>query len=509
MVIKGKESIDCILKGVDTLADAVKVTLGPKGRNVVLFDNEGRAYLTKDGISVARHIHSENQFEDAGIQILREASSKTAQIAGDGTTSSTVLAQDMLYRAVSELNNGAKPIELRLQMKSMCETICEYIRSNSKKIGYCKEDIFNIAMTSSNGDEEVSRLVANAFVSAGEYGQVMFEMSPTAQTYTINSDGAKFNLGLINTDFINDQKRQETKYENAEVLLLDYPVNSFDTIKPSILSCMQIDTPLVIFAYDFSDIVIRKIMLNMMRNQSIKILPIRVAGYTGHRKEVLGDIAAMTGGVVFSQGVAIDTNLHGKCDRIVSNIVDTTIAVEHESTELLKERIDIIEYQIENEVEELAKTNLEERLARLVGNVLTIYVGGNTDVEKKERYDRVEDAVCAVRASLKEGVSTGGGYTYYSAYNRFIDTPLYAGEKIVVLSLQSILAQLCSNACMDYIDVISTLNKNNGKMVDFSTGCFIDIDKSNIYDPTLVLTSALENAVSVVSMLITTECIVK
>ena len=205
MVIKGKESIDCILKGVDTLADAVKVTLGPKGRNVVLFDNEGRAYLTKDGISVARHIHSDNQFEDAGIQILREASSKTAQIAGDGTTSSTVLAQDMLYRAVSELNNGAKPIELRLQMKSMCETICEYIRSNSKKIGYCKEDIFNIAMTSSNGDKEVSRLVANAFVSAGEYGQVLFEMSPTAQTYTINSDGAKFNLGLINTDFINYQ----------------------------------------------------------------------------------------------------------------------------------------------------------------------------------------------------------------------------------------------------------------------------------------------------------------
>ena len=268
-------------------------------------------------------------------------------------------------------------------------------------------------------------------------------------------------------------------------------------------------TPLVIFAYDFSDTVIRKIMLNMMRNQNIKIIPIRVAGYTGHRKEVLGDIAAMTGGVVFSQGMTVDASLHGRCDRVISNTVDTTITVEHEINGLLKDRIDTIQYQIDTEEEGLAKKNLEERLARLVGKISKIYVGGDTDVEKKERYDRVEDAVCAVRASLKEGVSTGGGYTYFMSYMKFANLDLTPGETVVVESLKSILRQLCENSCVEYDKISSCIQKNQGIMLDFSTTEWRSIDECNIYDPTAVLTSALENAVSVVSLLITTECIVK
>lgn len=509
MITRGNEAINLILKGVDTLADTVKVTLGPKGRNVILFNDSDGAYLTKDGISVARHIHSEDAFEDAGIQILREASARTAQTAGDGTTSSTILAQDMFHRAIEFLSSGVTSAELKNEMKNMCSVICDNIRDKSRKIGYNYGDIFSIAMTSSNGDMEISKLVADAFVLAGEYGQVMFEISPTSSTHTVNSDGAKFNLGILNTDFITDQKKQETMYENAEVLLLDYSVNTFDSIKPSILNCMANGTPLVIFAYDFSDTVIRKIMLNMMRNQNIKIIPIRVAGYTGHRKEVLGDIAAMTGGVVFSQGMTVDTSLHGRCDRVISNTVDTTITVEHEINGLLKDRIDAIQYQIDTEEEELAKKNLEERLARLVGKISTIYVGGDTDVEKKERYDRVEDAVCAVRASLKEGVSIGGGYTYFMSYMKFANLDLTPGETVVVESLKSILRQLCENSCVEYDKISSCIQKNQGIMLDFSTTEWRSIDECNIYDPTAVLTSALENAVSVVSLLITTECIVK
>lgn len=517
MISRSKEARLGIKKGVDMLADTVKVTLGPKGRNVILYNNENQAYMTKDGVSVARHISSKDPLENAGIQILREASLMTAKSAGDGTTTSIVLAQHMFKNGLVALEHSDAHT-IKAGMESMLKRVDKFIIDNSKKIKYNESDLYQIALTSSNGDTTVASAVAKAFINAGENGVVMFEDDPHGKTISSTSiEGAMFDLSIATTDFITDQGKQLARYDNAKVFLYDDPINSFDIIKGLMGSALSDNArPLIIVAHDFSDNVLRKILLNMYRNPDIKVLPIRVAGYTGHRREVLGDIAAVTDCEVYSSTSTIDYSGLGECGYVIADAINTTfVRPETFDSRSLEGRIAVIKSQIENEKEEFLLENLEKRLAKLVGKVTTIYVGGATNVERKERYDRVEDAVCATKAALRSGISVGGGVTFLHTYAHIHgeldlnNNQLNLGEQIVFNALLAPFEQLCDNANKSAESIIIGLFDDFDKMYDFSDdGGYKLISESNIFDPTEVLLEALRNAVSVVSMLLTTECAV-
>lgn len=513
MITNGNIARSEILNGVDMLADTVKVTLGPKGKNVILFNNEGKAYLTKDGISVAKHIHSDNPNEDAGIQIVREAAAKTAKTAGDGTTTSTILAQALLHNGLEALKTMS-PADLKADMLGALENITDRIKEHSKSIAFDFDTLKYIATTSANNDESIGHLVARGFTEAGENGIVLFEESQGDITYINSIGGAKFEVGFLSTDFITDAKKQEVNYKDAKVALFNYAINSFDIIKPILQDAVRNDGyPVVLIAHDFSDVVIRKMLINQMQNDKIRILPIRVAGYTGHRKEVLEDIAAVVDTKVYYPGENVELSTLGECGQIISNVSNTTI-VRSDSCgmERLNERIDIIKGQIENETEPFLIDNLNKRLAKLVGKISTIYVGGTTDVERKERYDRVEDAVCATSAALEEGIVPGGGLIYLELYDEFSKCPL-TGFNVVYKSLIAPFMQLCLNA--GYSDNLIDLIKGNiintwkfKRGYNFATEEYEDFLESGIIDPAKVTRVAIENAVSVASMLLTTEAIV-
>lgn len=511
MILHGNDARLKVQEGVNMLADAVKITLGPKGRNVILYNNEGKAYMTKDGISVARHISSKDPLVEAGIQIVREASAKTAQLAGDGTTTSAVLAQKLLYDGLNQLDKGITPIALKEGMLKTTNFITQVILNGSTPVSYNFDNLSYIARTSANNDSEIGKLVAESFMDAGENGIVLFEESKSDKTYINSIGGAKFEIGFVSTDFITDAKKQECNYKNAKVLLLDYSVNTFDIIKPALVAASKDNgRPIVIFAHDFSDLVIRKILMNQMRNPDVNVLPLRVAGYTGHRKEVLHDIAAVVNGVVYTPTDTIDYDDLGTCGQVISNTIDTTIIREEDAPDTkLQERIDVIKGQIENEEEDFLKENLNKRLAKLVGKISTIYVGGVTDVEKKEKYDRVEDAVCATRSALEYGVVEGGAMTYLRIYFGLKDMQdLTPGEAIVRDCLTAPFMQLCENACINPEDFLGDLEENQKIGINFYTGRLENLTESGIIDPAKVLITAIENAVSVVSMLLTTDCIV-
>ena len=512
MISRGDNARKEIIDGVNMLADTVRVTLGPKGRNVVLFNHEGKAYLTKDGISVARHIHSDNPFEDAGIQIVREAAAKTAKTAGDGTTTSTILAQALLQFGMEALETMS-PQELKADMLKALDNVTDRIKEHAHPISFDYDTLKYIATTSANNDEAIGNLVARGFVEAGENGIVLFEESQGDKTYINSIGGARFELGFLSTDFITDAKKQEVNYKDAKVALFNYAVNSFDVIKPILQDAVNNDGhPVVLIAHDFSDVVIRKMIINQMRSDKIRILPIRVAGYTGHRKEVLEDIAAVVDTKVYYPGETVDITTLGECGQVISNVSNTTIVrSDFCGMERLEERIDIIKGQIENETEPFLIENLNKRLAKLVGKISTIYVGGTTDVERKERYDRVEDAVCATSAALEEGIVPGGGLIYLELACEFVECK-FPGFSTVYKSLLAPFTQLCENADIDDeegVNIINTIKSFNfQKGYNFANGEYEDFLESGIIDPAKVTRVAIENAVSVASMLLTTEAIV-
>ena len=508
MIVNGNIARQEITHGVDLLADTVKVTLGPKGRNVILFNNEGKAYLTKDGISVARHIHSDNPFEDAGIQIVREAAAKTAKVAGDGTTTSTILAQALMHKGLECLKTMS-PIELKNGMNVALERVVSKIKKYSKPVSFDFDTLKYIATTSANNEEAIGELVAKGFVEAGENGIVLFEESQGERTYISSIGGAKFDIGFLSTDFITDAKKQEVNYKDAKVALFNYSVNSFDIIKPILQDAVTNEYPVVLIAHDFSDVVIRKMLINQMKNEKVRILPLRVAGYTGHRKEVLEDIAAVVESKVYYPGDNVSISELGVCGQVISNVSNTTIVrSDSSSTSKLEERIDIIKGQIENETESFLIEHLNKRLARLVGKISTIYVGGTTDVERKERYDRVEDAVCATQAALEEGICKGGGFTYLKIYRDLLQDTFASSESIVYETLEAPFRQLCNNSGLDFATVLNGIPPTWNEGYNFFTDTYEDLYECGIIDPAKVARVAIENAVSVVSMLLTTEAIV-
>lgn len=506
MVHSGNIAREKLLKGVNLLADTVKVTLGPKGKNVVLFDSEGKAYVTKDGVSVAKQIHSSNTSIDAGIQIIREATSKTAKEVGDGTTTCTIMAQS-IFKEGLELLDTIPLTALKKGMEEAVSKVRNKIKEYSKDITFDFDTLKYIATTSANNDEAVGKLVAEGFIKASENGIVLFEESQGNSTYIESIKGSKFNFGYASSDFITDLKKQEVNYNNARVLLLDYSLDTFDVVTPVLQDSLQSNYPIIIFAHSFSEEVIRKMVINQAK-VGLKILPIRVLGYTDNRKETLHDIASVVNGYVCSQGEPVDTTVLGYCEHIIASMSDTIIMrSEDTSDDALKTRIEYLTGRIENESDEYALKYLNERLARLVGRISTIYVGGITEVERKERYDRVEDAVCATKAALEEGICEGGGYTNVKIVHSLLSSKTPKEEAIVYKAMLAPFRQLCINAGLDSSEILHRV-VNGGLGYNFYTDKYESLYLCGVIDPSKVTRVAIENAVSAASMLLTTEAIV-
>jgi len=517
MIKYNKDAKEALKQGVNMLADAVKVTLGPNGRNVILHNEEGEPYVTKDGVSVAKKITSDDPFVEAGIKLVREAASKTAEMAGDGTTTSTILAQYMINEGFQVLEEH--PEYSVKELKRGMDYACQYVISHIKKHKVKKKDIINIATVSANGDKELGSLVASAFDIVGNDGLVLFEESPDYDTYVESIEGMQIKNGYISSAFVTEPKKQLCYYENALVLLINNTLTSLESIR-GILQKVIKKAPLLIIADDFSPAVLKDIIINN-RKAGARILPIKTYGFGNGKYECLMDIQAVTGAYVYSELNEIDDNIQslGVCSKVIASMTDTTIVKSDMLNEtLLNQRIDDLKGRIKEEKNKNNIRVLKEHLARLIGKKAVIYVGGTTEVEAKEKYDRVEDAVCAVKAALDEGYVVGGGTALYDVwvqeFNNLTDIEVnpsfFEGMVLILKSLVIPFIVLCENSGFDYADTAAKIGKidRTKSCIDFNTGEVCDAIVNGIIDPFKVERCALENAVSVASMILTTECIV-
>lgn len=507
-MITGQQAREAILRGVTSLYDAVSVTLGPKGKNVILHNEEDIPYMTKDGVSVARHVFSKNVYENAGIHLVREAALKTAELAGDGTTTSTILAYNLVNRGMALLEKHSQ-VDIREGMQKAKDQALELLKQHVQPVEIDKEQLKIIATTSANNDESLGEIVAEAFMHARREGVVLFKESPSAHTYIESSSGTAFNRGMVDNSFINRPNKMDAHYRNPVVILVDDRLDKFATIQPILQKLVHIATPsVVIVAHDFSAEVLRTLTLNHCRG-TIEILPVKAEGIGSNKSEFIKDIAALVGATQETEGSGIYTG--GKCQEITCNATTTVIMVDSANNPAFEARLDRVRAMIASENDPQLKKYYEERLATLQGTLVTIYVGGYTPVERKERYDRVEDAVCATKAALEEGIVVGGGYSYWClskdlTYPKGINEGQKAGFKLVSDALLSPIDTLCKNASIDYHAIKGYLPLH---IIDFNTGKPVAVKEAKIIDPAKVVRTAIEHSVSVAMMVLSTECIIE
>lgn len=517
MIQSGKEARESLLKGVNILSDIVKTTLGPKGHTVVLHTPEGQAYTTKDGVSVARKVFDNDMMIDAGIQLVREATAKTAEVAGDGTTTSTILAQALITHCMNQMNQGASALSLKKGMEAALADIVKVLKVKySTPIGFQEKELADIATLSANNDKELGQIVADAFMQAGEDGLVLFDMSPNEQTYTESISGMQIDSQLISPAFITNHRMQTAEYEakdhNVAVLLIDGTVKNLQELAQNVLGrTVSQQIPLVIVAHEFSTAVLKEILQNNVRNNA-QVLPIKADGFGVGKTECLKDISALTGAEVFDTCENARFEKLGACKKIVVSKFKTVIVKADSITDTskLEKRAEILKSRIEEEKEEFNKKELKKKLAKLIGKMSIIHVGGITEAIAKEKYDRVEDAVYATRAAIEEGISLGGGVTFYNInkdLSEEIDTsiPDAVGYSIALQALRAPFAQLCTN-CDAYINLADAPEGCDG--YNFLTDEWCNMREQGIIDPTKVLRVAFENAVSIVSLMITTSGII-
>ena len=518
MIQSGNEARESRLKGVNILADIVKTTLGPKGSTVVLHTPVGKAFTTKDGVSVARKVFDNDMMVDAGIQLVREATAKTADVAGDGTTTSTILAQSLIKQCLIQMNadKGPSALSLKKGMETALADIIKILKEKySTPVGFDKKSLTDIATVSANNDPVIGELVAEAFMDAGEDGLVLFDMSPNEQTYTESISGMQVDSQLISPAFINNQRLQTAEYEarehNVAVLLIDDTVKNLAELAPHILNItVSKHIPLVIVAQDYSFAVLKEIIQNNVRNNA-QVLPIKADGFGVGKTECLKDIAAFTGATVYDHAENAEIEGVGACKKvIVSKFKTVFVKADTVDTTALEERIQALKSRIEGEKEEFNIKELKQKLAKLVGKMSVIHVGGTTDAVAKEKFDRVEDAVYATRAAIEEGISLGGGVTYFNLYldasnGKETSMPNAVGYAIALEALKAPFSQLCAN-CDVHIQLDHAPAGCDG--YNFLTDEWCNMREAGIIDPTKVLRVALENAVTIASLIITTSGII-
>ena len=517
-ILFDQEARDLLKKGVDQLANAVKVTLGPKGRNVILGKSYGAPHITKDGVSVAKEIELEGAFENMGAQLVREVASKTNDDAGDGTTTATVLAQSIINVGLKNVTAGANPMELKRGIDKAVATVVKNIAAQSEAVGDDLKKIEHVAKISANGDEEIGRLIAEAMGKVKKEGVITVEEAKGTDTEVKVVEGMQFDRGYISPYFVTNTEKMECQMENPYILLYDKKISVIKDILPLLEKSLQTGRPLLIIAEDIDSEALATLVVNRLRG-GLKICAVKAPGFGDRRKAMLQDIAILTGATVISEetGFSLEAatiEMLGQAEKVTVDKDNTTIVNGMGDKGELEARVAQIRAQIENTKSDYDREKLQERLAKLAGGVAVLYVGAASEVEMREKKDRVEDALSATRAAIEEGTVPGGG----TAYIRAIDAleslkgetdDETTGIEIVKRAIEEPLRQIVANAGKEGAVVVQKVR--DGK-ADFGYNARLDkyenLVASGVIDPAKVARVALENAASIAGMFLTTECVV-
>ena len=514
----GEEARKTLQAGIDKLADTVKITLGPKGRNVVLDKKFGAPLVTNDGVTIAKEIELEDAFENMGAQMLKEVATKTNDVAGDGTTTATLLAQAMIREGMKNIAAGANPMIVRKGMSKAVDAAVESVIANSKKVEG-SDDIARVA-TVSSADENVGKLIADAMEKVTADGVITIEESKTAETYSEVVEGMQFDRGYISPYMVTDTEKMEAVYDDAYILITDKKISSIQEILPLLEQLVQSGKKLVIIAEDIEGEALTTLILNNLRG-TFKCAAVKAPGFGDRRKEMLQDIAILTGGQVISEQIGLelkDTTIEqlGRARQVVINKENTIIVDGAGNSDDIKSRTEQIKAQIETTTSDFDKEKLQERLAKLSGGVAVIKVGAATEIEMKEKKLRIEDALAATKAAVEEGIVAGGGTALINAIPAVeklvpqLEGDEKTGAAIILKALEEPVRQIALNAGLEGSVIIDKI-KNSGKVgygFDAYNETYVDMIPSGIVDPTKVTRSALQNAASVSAMVLTTESLV-
>ncbi len=510
------EARDGIRRGVDALANAVKVTLGPRGRNVIIGKSFGAPQVTKDGVTVAKEIELEDALENMGAQMVKEVASKTNDLAGDGTTTATVLAQAIVKEGLKNVAAGANPMDLKRGIDKAVAAIVADLEKQAKKVGDSSEMIKQVASISANNDDVIGELVAKAFNKVGKEGVITVEEAKGLETYVDVVEGMQFDRGYLSPYFVTDADKMIADLENPYVLLFDKKISNLQEILPILEPVAQSGRPLLIIAEDVDGQALATLVVNKLRG-GLKIAAVKAPGFGDRRKAMLEDIAILTGGVVISEerGFSLenaDLTMLGTAETITVDKDNTTIVNGAGKAEDIKARVNQIKAQIETTTSDYDKEKLQERLAKLAGGVAVLYVGAASEVEMKEKKDRVDDALHATRAAVEEGIVAGGGVALVRAKSVLENLTTEnldetTGVQIVARAIESPLRTIVENAGGEGSVVVAKVMEGKKDFgFDAKTETYVDMLKAGIIDPKKVTRIALENAASVAGMILTTEC---
>ncbi|MDY6800654.1 MAG: chaperonin GroEL [Bacteroidota bacterium] len=509
---------DQLKKGIDQLASAVKVTLGPKGRNVVIEKKFGAPQITKDGVTVAKEIELKDKFENVGAQMVKEVASKTNDDAGDGTTTATVLAQSIIEVGIKNVTAGANPMDLKRGIDKAVQKVIESIKKQSHDVGESNEKIEQVATISANNDSAIGKLIADSMQAAGREGVITVEEAKGTVDELKTVEGMQFDRGYISPYFVTDTEKMEATLEHPYVLLTDKKISTMKDLMPILESAVQNGKPLMIISEDIEGEALATLVVNKIRG-SLKVAAVKAPGFGDRRKEMLEDIAILTGGTVITEdkGLTLENatlDMLGTCEKISIDKENTTIVNGDGAKENIDARISQIKAQIEASTSDYDKEKLQERLAKLAGGVAVIYVGAASEVELKEKKDRVDDALSATRAAVEEGIIPGGGVAYIRAIKELenfkgINEDETTGIAIVKRAIEEPLRQIVENAGVEGSVVVQKVIEGKEDYgYNARTNQFENLYESGVIDPTKVARIAIENAASIAGMFLTTECVI-
>jgi len=509
---------ELLKSGVDQLANAVKVTLGPKGRNVVIGKKFGAPQITKDGVTVAKEVELEDNFENAGAQLVKSVASKTGDDAGDGTTTATILTQAIVTEGLKNVTAGANPMDLKRGIDKAVAKVVDHIKASAEVVGDNYDKIEQVATVSANNDPEIGKLLADAMRKVSKDGVITIEESKTRETSIGVVEGMQFDRGYLSGYFVTDTDKMECDMENPYILIYDKKISNVKDFLPILQPAAESGRPLLVIAEDVDSEALTTLVVNRLR-AGLKICAVKAPGFGDRRKAMLEDIAVLTGGVVISEekGLSLDKatlEMLGTAKKVTISKDNTTIVDGAGEKEAIKDRVSQIKNEIAASTSSYDKEKLQERLAKLSGGVAVLYVGANSEVEMKEKKDRVDDALCATRAAMEEGVVVGGGTTYIRAQEALKDlkgenADEQTGINIVCRAIEEPLRQIIANAGGEGAVVVNNVREGKGDYgYNARKDVYEDLRAAGVIDPAKVSRVALENAASIAGMFLTTECLI-
>lgn len=512
------EAREALRQGADALANAVKVTLGPKGRNVVIDKKYGAPRITKDGVTVAKEVELEDNFENAGAQLVKSVASKTGDDAGDGTTTATILTQAILTEGMKNVAAGANPLDLKRGMDKAVAKVVESIKAQAEQVGENYDKIEQVASISANNDVEIGKLIADGMRAVSVNGVITIEDAKGRDTVLKTVEGMQFDRGYLSPYFVTDAEKMQCEMEKPYILIYDKKISNLKDFLPILEPAVQSGRPLLVIAEDVDSEALTTLVVNRLRSQ-LKICAVKAPGFGDRRKAMLEDIAVLTGGVVISEekGLKLEQatlEMLGSAEKVTITKENTTIVNGVGNKESIKEHVAQIRNEINNSTSSYDKEKLQERLAKLSGGVCVLEVGAASETEQKEKKDRCDDALCATRAAIEEGIVTGGGVSYIRAQESLEglqgdNADETTGIHIIRRAIEEPLRQICSNAGLEGAVVVNKVREGKGHFgFNAKTEQFEDLRQAGVIDPAKVSRVALENAASVAGMFLTTECVI-